>query len=256
MNTSTLETDLWFANIKSSEHCTLRLFCFPYAGGSTWIFRKWHRFLPGFVAVCPAQLPGRGNRLKAPPLTSFSELVKVISHALGPYLDKPFAFFGHSMGALISFELAHRMQRDYGAEPFHLFVSGSLAPQTLDMGVISQDPPNSAFIEYFRKRNSVPKEALENPELIELMIPILRADFQICQTYSYLAKPPLSCPITVFGGLQERAMTREKLAGWRDHTTNSFSVRMFPGDHFFLHRSESLLVSIIRGSCFDPKLAI
>lgn len=240
-----LRTNPWLASFESSERVSLRLFCFPYAGGGAWIYRDWHRFLPESIGVYAAQLPGRGDRLTEPPFVDLPALIEPLTEAIKSYLDKPLAFFGHSMGALIAFELARKLRGEYGIEPAHLFVSGCRAPQFPVSDAVTYNLEDAEFIEELRRLNGTPREMLENPELMQLMGPVLRADFQLCQTYAYTDSPRLRCPITVFGGLKDNDVTRESLQPWRDHTSASFALRLLPGDHFFLHSAAAILLRMI-----------
>ena len=242
---SMLRTNPWLISFEYSERASLRLFCFPYAGGGALVYRDWHRFLPESIGVYAAQFPGRGDRLSEPPLRDLPALIEPLTEAIKPYLDKPFAFFGHSMGALIAFELARKLRSEYAIEPVHLFVSGRRAPQLADSDCVTYNLEETEFIEELRRLNGTPREMLENPELMGLMVPMLRADFQVCQTYVYTESPPLRCPITVFGGLKDNDVTREYLQPWRDQTSVSFTLRLLPGDHFFLHSSEATLLRMI-----------
>lgn len=228
------EKSRWLVFPKPNPHASLRLFSFPYAGGSTLIFRKWRDALPSSVELCSIELPGRSTRLREPPFTAIGPLVEAIAQAISPYMDKPFAFFGHSMGAMISFELSRYLRRRQQAIPAHLFISGRRAPQIPDDEPPTYNLPEPEFIEELRRLNGTPREILEHPELMQLIMPLLRADFAVCQTYTYTPEPPLSCPISVFGGLQDYPVTRSNLEAWREQTTAAFSLRMLPGDHFFL----------------------
>jgi medium-chain acyl-[acyl-carrier-protein] hydrolase len=204
------------------------------------------------------QLPGRGNRLGEPAYTRLPPLVEALSAALLPYFDVPFAFFGHSMGASIGFELARRLRRLRAPEPFHLFVSGRRAPQCPDTDPPTYHLPEPAFINQLRQLNGTPQEVLEHPEIMQLLLPLLRADFQLIQTYVYEPGPPLACPITAFGGIEDPETDRDLLERWREQTVADFSLQMFPGDHFFPHASRaSLLQSISRklGSHPPPLIA-
>jgi medium-chain acyl-[acyl-carrier-protein] hydrolase len=234
----------WLTNCKLDQKSNLRLFCFPYAGGGDSIFRKWPKRLSGGIEVCPVELPGRGARIMEPPFTELVPLVCAASLALAPHLDKPFAFFGHSMGALICFELARQLRRDYNLQPVHLFVSGRCSPQTRK-DPTPADLPDSEFLETLRHSNGTPREVLENSELMELVLPIVRADFAVCKSYTYAPEPPFDFPITAFGGLEDQSVNRDCIEGWREHTTNSFVVRMLPGDHFFLNTLKSPLLEAI-----------
>lgn len=237
------QTNPWLAQTRPlAQVPQLNLFCFPYAGGGASIFRTWQDSLPASIKVYPAHLPGRESRLRDQPITRLPVIVEELSKAILPHLDRPFAFFGHSMGALISFELARYLRRNYEIEPHHLFVSGHRAPQLGSVLEKTSHLPEPEFIEVLRGLNGTLPEVLEHPELLALMIPLLRADFSVCETYAYSDDAPLSCPLTVFGGLQDTEITREHLAAWSEHTTGSFSLKMFPGDHFFLRTTQQLLL--------------
>ncbi|MDM9379441.1 thioesterase II family protein [Chlorogloeopsis sp. ULAP01] len=240
---TTIQTfNSWVTYPKLNPQASVRLFCFPYAGGSSLIFRTWSDSLPKTVEVCPIELPGRGTQMRTAPFPRLEPLVGAIAPALIPHLNKPFAFFGHSMGAIVSFELARLLRKQYDTEPIHLFISGRRAPQILD-----PDPPihaldEPAFKEELRRLNGTSETILENSELMQLLSPILRADFAVLETYVYTAEPPLDCPITAFGGLQDHKVNCEQLQAWREQTNAPFSLQMFRGDHFFLHSAQSLLL--------------
>jgi len=235
----------WFSCPKRNSRAKLKLFCFPYAGGNSQTYRAWPFKLPDTVDVYMVNLPGRGTRLRETPITRLTPLVNEITEAILPELDKPFAFFGHSMGALISFELVHQLRKQNQASPAHLIVSGRGAPHIPRTEPQIHDLPEKEFIEELRRLNGTPAEALEHPELMQLMLPILRADFAICETYTYEDRPLLDCPITALGGLDDSDVTREELAAWCERTTGSFSMRMFPGDHFYLHAAQLPLLETI-----------
>jgi surfactin synthase thioesterase subunit len=245
MNVST--TNKWLVCPTPKPHAKARLFCFPYAGGAANIYRNWQQRLPASIEVCPVQIPGRGNRLSEAPYKDLLLLVEAVGEALLPYLDKPFAFFGHSMGALIGFELAHLLRNQQEPEPTQLFVSGRCAPQAGKMDEPTYALPEGEFIEELRRLKGTPREALEQPELMQMMLPIIRADFEVCQTYEYTLRSPLTCPIKAYGGLQDDEVTRADLEAWGQHTSANTRLRMFPGDHFFLHSSApALLQSLAR----------
>lgn len=192
MMTSALITSSWLTCSSPNHQAILRLLCFPYAGGGANIFRTWQDNLPTTVEVCPVQLPGRERRLLEPPFTDLRFLVEAAARALLLYLDRPFAFFGHSMGATISFELARHLRQEKNVKPVHLFVSGRRAPQLPERHASTYDLPGAEFLEELRRLKGTPKEVLEHPELMELMLPLLRADFELIQTYQYSAAHGLS----------------------------------------------------------------
>lgn len=224
----------------------VRLFCFPYAGGAAHLFRQWPQKVGSDVEICAVEPPGRGTRMRENPFTNLFDLVDAAAPVLAPYMDCPFAFFGHSMGALISFELARYLRKTGRKEPSHLFLSGCRAPQLAHTRAVTYNLPEPDLIEDLRRLKGTPDEVLGHPELLQLMLPLLRADFAITQTYRYAEEAPLSCPLTIFGGLEDDEATREHLSPWREHTTGAFSLHMLPGDHFFLHTSQDLLFEIVR----------
>jgi medium-chain acyl-[acyl-carrier-protein] hydrolase len=234
----------WLINWKPNRRANVRLFCFPYAGGGDSIFRSWQQNVSDTIEVCAVQLPGRGSRISEPACTRINQLVRAAGAALASYLDKPFALFGHSMGALIAFELTRHLRKEYGALPVHLFVSSRPAPQTtsepFDLDQLATELP-----ELLRRRNSTRKESVEDPELMELVLPMLRADLALCESYTYNPEPPFNFPITAFGGLDDHGVPRRSLEDWRDHTTGPFVLRLFPGDHFFLETCRFPLLEAI-----------
>jgi len=245
VNSSSAAKSPWLPNLKPKPQAKVRLFCFPYAGGSTLIYRKWQDSLSPDIEVCPVQLTGRGSRLQETPFKSMTQLIPALAQGLTDYLDKPCAFFGHSMGAMISFELARYLKRVKGFEITHLFVSGRRAPQIPNLDPYTFNLPEPEFVEELRRLNGTPKEVLFHAELMRLMIPLLRADFELVETYSYVPGSPLTCPITAFGGLEDGDEVAGRLDPWREQTESLFSLHMFPGDHFFLHTAQPQLTEII-----------
>jgi medium-chain acyl-[acyl-carrier-protein] hydrolase len=235
----------WLTPFRPNPEATLRLICFPYAGGSSFIFRNWAEHLPKAVEVCPVQLPGRGGRLKETAFLSFPPLIEALTRSVLPWLDKPFVFFGHSLGAVIAFELAQKLSREQRLEPLHLFVAGRHAPHLPDTHPATHDLPDDEFKEELRRLNGTSAEVLAHPELLEFILPLLRADFELCHNYEYAARPPLKCAITAYGGMCDADVSREQLSAWREHTSAAFSLRMLPGDHFFIHSAELMLMQML-----------
>ncbi len=242
-NTSNL--DSWFVCYKPNPEAKIRLFCFPYAGGSANIFRSWSNDLLPTVEICAIELPGRGMRIKLPLFTQLEPLVTELASVLKPNLDKPFAFFGHSMGGLVSFELARLLRKQYGVIPSHLFVSARRAPQLVSNKLPIHRLPDAEFLEELRHLNGTPEALLENDELMQLFMPIIRADFAVLENYIYTPQTPLDCPITAFGGLQDQEVSYDQIKAWEEQTSASFSLHMLPGNHFFLHSFQSFLLEII-----------
>lgn len=238
----------WFLTRTLNPQAKLNLFCFPYAGGGAQIFHNWQKAFPPStgVQVWPVQYPGRGSRLREKPFTRCASLVEALAPAVLPLTDRPFALFGHSMGATIAFELARLLREHHGREPAQLFVSGRRAPQVPEEEPATHHLPDPEFIVELRRLNGTPAEVLDHPELMQLMLPVIRADFTLTQTYTYTPAPPLSCPISIFGGLDDQDVTREHLAGWCEQTEGQCSMRMFAGNHFFLQSAEGTILEVVR----------
>lgn len=236
---------LWFPYAKQRPAGKLRLFCFPYAGGGAGIYRTWAHLLPSYIDVFAAQLPGRETRTREQPFTRMAHLIEAITPVIHTLADQPFAFFGHSMGTMIAWELACEMKRRYGREPVHLFVAGRRAPHVPETSPPIHNLPEPQFMDELIRYNGLPEEVMEHVELMEFKEPLLRADFELCETYSCQPDFRLSCPITAFGGLEDPDETRELLEPWRELTTRFCKVHMLPGDHFFLKTSEQRLIQML-----------
>jgi medium-chain acyl-[acyl-carrier-protein] hydrolase len=160
-------------------------------------------------------------------------------------MDVPFAFFGHSMGALISFELARYLRRIHHPGPVQLLVSSHRAPQLPERNAPLHKLSEAAFIDGLARLGGTPQAILQHAELMKLIIPTLRADFELCETYTYTPEPPLDCPISVFGGAQDTLVSVQELQGWHAQTRHAFTLSMLSGDHFFLHgQQEDLLQAL------------
>ena len=230
-------TGEWFPKAEVVAGAKLRLFCFAHAGGGTSAFRGWGEVLPAAVQVCPARLPGRESRGKEPPLRRMEALIEALGAAIRPYADSPFAFFGHSMGAAVAFELARWLRRSGLPLPQALLVSAARAPQFRLGHVPPPEPDEQQFIDELRRLEGLPKEVLEHEELLRLILPALRADAELYRNYVYEPEPPLPCPIRAFGGRDDPNVRREHLEAWREQTSSSFALHVFPGGHFFIETS-------------------
>lgn len=237
---------------RPNPRATVRLFCFPYAGGSAQVYETWPRILPDTIEVCAAQYPGRGFQQRQLPLTRLSPLVGLLNESIAPLLDKPFAFFGHSMGALVAFELTRMLRRQGGPQPFHLYVSGLRAPQLPRTGLDVHRLSDPDLVDQLGKFGGTPAEVLQSEELMSLLLPTIRADFAVCETYAYQPEPPLACAISAFGGFQDPGVPGEKLEAWRSQTTGPFTVRMFLGDHFYLRVSQPTVLRILARELYRP----
>jgi medium-chain acyl-[acyl-carrier-protein] hydrolase len=198
--------------------------------------------MPPEVELCAVQLPRRETRLREKPFVRLPTLVQTLTESLRPYLHEPFAFFGHSMGALISFELLRELRRARLPGPVHLFVSGHRAPDLPDPDPPIHQFPAPAMVAELRRRYDTPETLIQNPELLELFLPLLRADLAVCETYLYSAEEALDSPITVYGGLEDPKVSHQELKAWGSQTRGAFDLQMFPGKHFFLQTAEASVV--------------
>ena len=222
----------------------MRLLCLPYSGGSAMIYARWRRLLPSWIDVCPVEWPGRGARMDEPPMTDPRALASQLARELGAQLDAPYALFGHSLGAVIAFELAHSLLDRGAPAPAILFASGAEAPAVRDGSKWRQPLSDEALLRELRNLQGTPEEALSNAELMRSALPVLRADFLMCGAYVYRSRQPLPCPVHVFGGIYDET-SREALRAWRQETSASFTLRMLPGHHFFIHTQQAELIDLI-----------
>lgn len=236
----------WLSCYSPNPNAKIRLFCFPFAGGGSSIFRTWNQDLPTWVEVCPVQFPGRENRIREKPFKNMQELITTTVKALAPYFDLPFVFFGHSMGASIAYSLTRYLRKNNNLLPKHLLVSGRLAPHIADKNKLYA-LPEKEFREKLKKYNGTPAAILENEEIMQLIIPLLRADFSVCETNIYTPDDPLDCSLSAFSGENDSLVDFKDLQAWQQHTTRRFRIELFPGDHFFLRDvQKDLLKSISR----------
>jgi medium-chain acyl-[acyl-carrier-protein] hydrolase len=226
----------WVRFRRDNPHAEYRLFCFPFAGGGASVYREWAASLSPAIDVWPIQLPGREERLGEPAFTQAATLCDALTTVLRPLLDRRFALFGHSMGALITYQLARTFEA-LGHAPAHLFVSGQKAPH-LPLGrPISYNLPERAFHARLRELDGTPEAVLQDPEMMAILSPLLRSDFELSETFPRQHRPPLACAITAFGGTEDAEVARTELDAWRHETRAAFDLRMFVGGHFFLQRA-------------------
>jgi surfactin synthase thioesterase subunit len=236
----------WLPARRANLNASVRLFCFPYAGGNESAYRQWQQKLPESIEVLPVQLPGRGSRTKEPPYAELRPLVRAASEALAAATEKPFALFGHSMGALIAFELARELRKQHGIQPVHLFISAKCSPRQSPEDPAVGQLSDPVLVEILERYEGTPRELLNDAELMRLMLPVIRADMALCNSYVYEPGPPLECPITVFGGLEDHVSSRACLESWQSYTKGPFTLRMLPGGHFFINSWAVPVFEVIR----------
>jgi medium-chain acyl-[acyl-carrier-protein] hydrolase len=228
------DRDRWLSFGSDAQGGRTNLFCFPFAGGGASFYRPWARLASNRFAIVPVQLPGREERLFDSSFEQMGPLVDAAADALLPFLRTPYALFGHSMGGMIAYELLQELDRRSAPSPMHLFVSGAPAPHLAAQIPAIYHLPEPELINEIRLRyQGLPAEVLHSRELLDLLLPRLRADLSVTGRYIYRDRPPVSCPITAFGGCDDPTVTPPMIEGWREHTASTFRVEIFPGGHFF-----------------------
>jgi len=234
------QTTKWLTFPRPNPQAAMRLFCFSYAGGGASTFRPWLQHLAPSIELCAVQLPGRENRLREAPLTQIDPIVDILDQMLPAYFDKPFALFGHSLGAILAFELARALRNRPEARLAHVFVSARIAPQAIDPEPPIYQLPEAQFLAKLRQLNGTPAMVFEHEELLEMLMPILRADFALNETYVYRPEPPLD-------GTEDPKVSESELKEWSAQAAGRFALKMFPGDHFFVSSAQQAIVSLING---------
>lgn len=238
----------WLPCRPTATPARLRLFCMPHAGGGAAEYQSWSASLPATVQICPILLPGRETRFSEPHYTDFDRLTEVLVRELRPHLEIPYAVFGHSMGALLAFECVRRLQKSGSPAPLWLFVSGRRAPD----GAVDPEPlhtlPDAEFLDRLNRiYRGIPEELLNNPEILDVFLPTIRADVSVVESYRFEEREPLECPISAFAGETDSSVTWQQLLAWKRQTRRQFAAHIFPGGHFYprepLLRSLSATVS-------------
>jgi surfactin synthase thioesterase subunit len=241
-----LTASAWFPHAPLGGVPELRLFCLHHAGAGASTYRDWQGLVGNQIEVVPVQLPGRETRFAEPAERSIRRLSRqlttlVLERAAGA----PFAFFGHSMGALLAYDLTRELET-VGRPPAHLVVSAHSAPHVRDARAVHTFPDDE-FLAYVLKLEGTPSDVRNDPALLEVILPVLRADFTACETYEHEAGCPLAVPVTVFGGDRDPSVNSSQLRRWAELTTAPTTVELFPGGHFYLaaHR-DRMLASLLR----------
>jgi len=245
VTTISTRSDNWIAYRRIRHLPRFRLFCFPFAGAGASIYRSWSALLPPEIETCPVQLPGREERIAEAPYDDLLLLVDKVKHELAPLLDREFAIFGHSMGALIGFELARQLQKDEGPVPSLVFVSGSRAPSLIPCDSTLHGLDDRDFDHALVQLGGTDDAVSQDPELLSLLRPTLRADFALCEKYFCLPEPPIACPISALRGVNDPLTTWSSVSEWRIQTQSFFVQRDFLGDHFFIRTANSEITRAI-----------
>lgn len=221
------------------------------------VYSRWRRKLPAWLNVRPVELPGRGARLGEPLLTDMQVLARQLASEQRLAASQPYALLGHSLGALLAFELAHELQALGCPPPVALFACGTAAPtrrEDYDGGKWREPKSDAVLIDELRTLQGTPEEVLANQELMSLTLPVLRADFLLCGRYVYRQRAPLRCPVHVLGGEDDKASEAQLLA-WRQESVGDFSLEIFPGGHFFIHEHEERVLGVLSAALEPHRLS-
>jgi medium-chain acyl-[acyl-carrier-protein] hydrolase len=233
----------WFPYRQPRRNPAIRLFCFSHAGAGAALYRQWDEHLPVSIEVCAVQLPGRETRFREPLCRDMTRLLDSLEPEILPLLNRPFALFGYSAGALMVYALALRLSERTGLAPLHLFTAACAAPQFVDRLYLNSTLPDLEFEQRIRALNGFVSELAANAELFALTRLIVRADLQIIESHKVINDTRVSCPISVFAGSHDWQTPTELLRGWAAVTRGSFQLDTLDGDHFFIRNN---LASITR----------
>jgi surfactin synthase thioesterase subunit len=243
----------WCVRWCPAPDAALRLFCLPYTGGGAAAYREWAFRLAPEIEVLAVRLPGRENRFREPAFSRLEDLVPALVRGVRPWLgDRPHAWFGHSMGGLVAFEVCRALRRLREAEPLRLIVSGYPAPHLLPRFPDVHDASVPEFIARLRELGGTPPELLDQASALAPFLPTLRADFAVLETYRHRVEPALDLPLSVFGGTHDAFATEADLHAWAEHVTGPSTVRTFPGNHFYLNGQRDPLLAAIAEALSAP----
>jgi len=233
----------------------LRLFCFPHAGGGAASFHPFAALLPPSIEMVAVQLPGRETRLGEAPFRAMPPLIAALQQGLAPACDKPFAFFGHSMGALVAFELARALRRDGLPLPGTIVVSGRRSPTVPNTEAPLHVLPDAAFVEALvRRYDAIPRVIREEPELMALFIPVMKADFATFETHRHQVEPPLPCGVSLYGGRSDPQTPQ--MADWATLFAGPARTRLFEGGHFYLADQRRAVAAALAEDVLAPAPAL
>lgn len=243
-----MQNSEWVRGFRTGSAGMPRLVCFPHAGGSAGYYLRFAQLLAGEVEVLALQYPGRQDRRGEPFIPSVPELAAEISDVLADRQAGRYAFFGHSLGAVLAFEVARELERRIGRGPARLFASGRRAPScsrdSREENVHLRD--DAGVLAELRRLDGTDLSWLQDPELVELFLPAIRSDYQAIETYEYVPGPRLRCPITVLTGDRDPRTTLDEARAWEAHSAPGFDLRVLSGGHFFITDHWPVLAGLVR----------
>jgi medium-chain acyl-[acyl-carrier-protein] hydrolase len=240
-----MKKDKIFKRYNVNAKNRMRLFIFPYAGCRASMFKEFENSLSPYIEICAMQLPGREERFLEKPFDNIDALLEEWKEHHHSYMDMPFAFYGHSMGALLCYEVAYYMEIRKKALPLHVFISGSYPPHHLKYPEDINKLPDDALIEELKKINGIPLDLLDNIDLVKLFLPIIRADLSIAISYTYKRNYIFSFPLTVFCGESDPIVNHLELQKWKPYTNKECKIFTYPGDHFFIFSPDKAFLKVI-----------
>ncbi|GIJ26726.1 thioesterase [Micromonospora qiuiae] len=235
----------------------MRLFCLPHAGGTAAAYGSWHGEFPEEIEVCAVELPGRRARLREPLIRRVKPLVAAIASGLKPHLDLPYAFFGHSYGALLAFELHHHLLGEgHGSGPRALFLSGASAPHMPRANPPLSHLDDEAFVQELLGYGGIPDTLVGESAVMQMFVPVLRADIEAFEHYVPSPRDLIDCPVYLYGGDRDHLAAPAQVAAWRELVAGPAPLELFPGGHFYLQEHRALLTASIArrlGRCLHPR---
>lgn len=233
----------------------IKLLMLPFSGGAAHVFNPFFDFAPSWLTLIPTDLPGHGRRFSEPLLTDIHAIVDDLFLQLSNEMTEPYAIYGHSFGATLAYLLCRKIIAQGLPAPLHLFVSGRRSP-TCSNDEVLHTLPATEFLRGVLSYGGISQEILKEPELIKMLLPVLRADFTAVENYVYRPEPPLQIPVTAIGGTEDRNVPFEQIMRWQDITKHTLRTEKFTGGHFFPFLDPEKIMGLIHNAlCHVPQIA-
>ncbi|MFQ3243617.1 MAG: surfactin synthase thioesterase subunit [Arenicella sp.] len=236
----------WLPKLNAMPSSKARLFCFAFAGGGASVYSPWQSLLGDHIEVCPIQLPGREERIRETCLTSIDDVLDQLMPLMTSSLDKPFLVYGHSLGAHIAYAFIDRIKREFGKSPQAFLVGAQRSPDIPYPYPSVLGATQQQLHQVLSKFDGMTARVMQSEELMELMMPVIKADLQLCESLQYCGELALDGPVIAFRGTRDRAISAACMAGWSQHSKNQYQYEEVDGDHFFLKTHGNHVVEKIR----------